>query len=66
MRLKIKGVKSKKQKIDINKKLEDAGYVACEVDDSLITIIVPDIYLSELDEITLVLATLGDFQIEEY
>lgn len=66
MRLKIKGVRTKKQKVEINIKLEDAGYTACEVDDSLDTIIIPDIYLGELDEISLVLATIGDFQIEEF
>ncbi len=64
MRINIKGVKNKDHKKKVDKALDDAGFTACEVDTTLKVLIVPDIYLSELEEIALVLAEVGDYHID--
>jgi hypothetical protein len=64
MKVKIKGVKNKTNKKVVEKTLEDAGFTACEVDPTMKTLTVPDIYYSELDEIALALAEVGEYEID--
>lgn len=63
MKVKIRGVKNKTNKSLVEKTLEEAGFTACEVDSTLKLLIVPDIYVSEMDEIALALAEVGDYEI---
>ena len=63
MKVPIKGVKTKEMKKAIDKKLDEAGFTACEVDTTLKLLVVPDIYISEMDEIAMALAEVGDFEV---
>lgn len=64
MRVKLRGVKNKEQKKKIEKTLEEAGFTACEVDSTMKILVVPDIYISELYDIAIVLAEIGDYEID--